>query len=112
MNSGSSPQRIRLAHSPDEFLDFRIDSRATDTTAAFPSPIQAETLAVPCDYCFGLHNDQHRTPMTPETGKANPQPPIGRTQFGSVYTSVEHIELMTKCEDFDFQLAAASETES
>ena len=42
----------------------------------------------------------------------DPEPAVGRTQFGSADTSVEYIELMAKSQDPDLHLDTASETES
>src|SRR6267378_5111407 len=66
VNARSSPARVGETHLPNQISNFRRCRRATLATPTLPSPIQAKSLAMPCDNSFRLDNEQCRSPIVPQ----------------------------------------------
>ena len=69
----------------DEVANVAWDRRAPRLAPPdLPRPEEAKCVAVPRNNCFGLHEDQRRTPIRPYAGEPNPQQPVGRVQAAAV----------------------------
>ena len=74
MDPRCSPKRIRQTLLVDQFPNLETDGWSSwFAISAFPSPIAAESPALPSNNRFGLHDKQRRAPLRPEAGQPNPQ---------------------------------------
>lgn len=77
----SSPQWILPRHATDEFANLDIDRWPTNlATSRLPSPVESEALLVPTDDRFGLYDEEHASPIRPETGQPYPEDAVARPQ--------------------------------
>ncbi|NOR26115.1 MAG: hypothetical protein GQ542_17350 [Desulforhopalus sp.] len=85
MNPGRTPAWIGCSHPPDKITDFTTDLRPS-RTFGFKFPEKFETLAMPVDNSIRLYNNESFAPGTPDSGKQNPEEPIGIRIFGCLFT--------------------------
>jgi hypothetical protein len=73
--------------------------------AAFPPPVQSESLAVPGDHSFGLNYHECGLPTTPERREPNPHKSVGDAQTQPMATAgaLEDQELMPEGKDLGLQ---------
>ena len=73
-----APARILFAHATNEIPDIMRDRRASGLASPnLPCPEEAKCIAVPANDCFGLDNDQRRTPVRPDAGQPDLQETVG-----------------------------------
>ena len=82
------------------------------SSAGFPAPIQLESLAVPPDDGFRLHDDECRLPVRPKLGKPHPEDPIAWTQLRAFDRLLEHRHLLSQCQVLDRQPGFGNEHRS
>src|SRR4051794_39181776 len=81
VNARRAPARILVAHAPDEIPNIVRDRWPPSLASAdLPRPEEAQRLAVPGNDCFGLDNDQRRTPLRPHAGEPDPQKTVNCLQ--------------------------------
>src|SRR5215472_5018542 len=99
-----SPQWVLAAHLADQFSDMFRDFRSSRLPASsFPSPEQAEALAVPSNHSLRFDDDQRRTPVAPNSGQPRPQQPVRRGQLGTFHRTLQNGELMPECQHLDLK---------
>ena len=111
MDARSTPTRVGETHSPDEVSDFTRYRRTTCAMATLPSPIQPESLSMPADDGFRLHDNQCGSPISPQPGKPNPEDAVSGIEAELMTTAgtLQNQELMTKGKDFSLQSCPSSE---
>ena len=77
------PVGIFLCQAPDQDANFLADSRSAPTLSGPPTPIEAETGAMPADDGVWVYNDERFGPAGPELLQQDPEQSIRRTQAGS-----------------------------
>jgi hypothetical protein len=71
--------RIGLRHLPDQIPDLGSDLGPPWSTA-LPSPIEAETRAMPTDHGLGLDQDERLVPGPPDPRQQHPESAVTRLQ--------------------------------
>jgi len=98
------------ANFSNQIANFRCYCRAAFGMPAFPRPVQCEALSMPSDHSFWLHEERHRSPITPEPGKSNPENaipgPYPEAAIGVF--PLENDELMTQGSDLGLQCETSS----
>ncbi len=80
VDSGSAPQRIGVAHLPDQLNGIWADRLATGfTSSAFPAPEEPEPGAVPLDDSARLNQAKPNLPISPRLREPRPE---GAVQWG------------------------------
>ena len=106
-NSRRAPDDVLAAQGTNQLTSFLGNFRPSRSAVTnLPGPIALESSTVPTDYGFGLNDDQGGTPSRPESRQPNPKPAIGpieQESFG-IGSSLQHGQLMTKCNDLGLQL--------
>jgi hypothetical protein len=104
VNSRCTPERVRNWHRPNQRADLSSDGRTPQPVAALPRPKEAESVPMPGDDGFGLHDNERRPPLAPDSGKPDPEQPVdARQPQPTRMRSVKHAELVPVCEDFELQ---------
>src|SRR5919106_2642972 len=81
VNTRRTPARILFAHAADEIPNIMWDRRPPSLASPnLPRPEEAKCVAVPGNDCFGLDNDQRRSPVRPDAGQPDPQETVGWLQ--------------------------------
>jgi len=107
VNPGRAPQRIRVAHLPDQGDDLWGDGfPAGWARAAFPSPEEAETCPVPLDDGVRLEDPKRRFPSFPGVGEPDPEGPVQWRQPWSVGTATQDEQLVAKSQVLKDQVPA------
>src|SRR5215472_6281419 len=111
MDPRCSPQGIGQAHLPNQLANFLAHPGPAESTApTFPGPIETESLVVPGDYRFGLHDEQRRAPLRPEAREPNPEQSVRRVQTKPApLRPPEDSYLMTESQDLNLQRGASAE---
>jgi len=65
VDARSTPADVAPGYLPDEGANLGILARSPSSLAALPTPIQAESLAVPADHRRRVHDRQGRPPLWP-----------------------------------------------
>jgi hypothetical protein len=110
VNPGRTPARIDFGHFPNKLADFTIDT-GPSRTFGFECPKKLKTLSVPTDNGIRLYNDKRFAPKMPNSGKQNPEEPIGHSKFRPLVCSFHDGQLLAKrnilsnkiCDDFDLR---------
>jgi hypothetical protein len=80
--------------------------------ATLPLPVQPESLSMPRDYGFGLHNNHGGSPFTPHPGEPNPENAISaiQTELMVALGTLQDQKLMTESKNLGLQNSACPET--
>jgi len=71
---------------------------------SFPGPIETESFAMPGDDRFGLHNQQHRTPLRSGAGEPNPKQSVHGVQTKpAALRPLQNSYLVAESQDLDLQ---------
>src|SRR5262249_1040225 len=70
---GGSPIRILVCEASDQHTNFFGDLRSAAAWPRSPTPVEAETGAMPADDGRGLHDDEDLGPAGPEAAKGTPE---------------------------------------
>ena len=110
MDPGCSPEGISHTHLSNQPANFLAHTRPAGTTApTLPGPIETESLAVPGDDRFRLHDKQRRAPLRPEARQPNPEQSVRRVQTKPVeLRSLEDSYLVAESQDLDLQRGASA----
>ena len=73
LDARRTPCRIRTPHVADQLPDRRIDSRSTALRPALPTPIGAESLAMPVHNGGWLDEDECPAPARPHSPEPDPE---------------------------------------
>ena len=108
VNARRSPTRIFSAHAADEFANLAWDRRTPGPASPdFPRPEEAKCVAVPRNDCFGLDDDERRTPVRPDAGKPDPQDAVGCMQLRALLRgALKDADLMPQCYILQLQRSA------
>jgi len=86
VNPGCPPERISLCHSANEIADLTAYLRPSRTFGpGLKLPKQLETFFVLPSDSLRLHEDQRITPVTPDTGKQNPEETVYTANLRPLY---------------------------
>src|SRR5262245_1340245 len=98
MDPRGSPEGIGDTDPPNQLANFLTHLRpARGTAPTFPGPVKAESLPMPGDDRFGLHDKQRRAPWRPEARKPNPKQTVHRHQMNAaVLRPLEHSYLVAE----------------
>jgi hypothetical protein len=104
VDSRCAPEWVSPTYLLNYLSHLRVDFRSTDWLTALPSPVEPKALAMPCHHSCGLHNDQTRAPIGPESGQSDPEPAIGHLQSGTRRNfPLQDAKLMPKSDDLQMQ---------
>jgi len=77
VDSWGTPEWVRGGHACDQGLDLGIDGRATPgRPAGEPGPVLAEAMPLPSQDSGGSHDHEGLSPLSPNSGQANPEEAI------------------------------------
>src|SRR4051812_34481799 len=69
-----------------------------------PRPEEAKCVAVPRNDCFGLDDDQRRTPVLPDAGQPDPQETVGSLEpWALLRGALKDVDLMPQCNVLELQ---------
>ena len=106
MDARGAPQRVLLAHPPDEFAQLPLDLGPPRPTARFPAPIGPKPCSMPPQDRVRLNNSGQTEQAWPEPGHPHQQRPVTTPQPQTLWCSPQgNIELMPKKEVLDFKPA-------
>src|SRR3954471_13173033 len=110
---GRTPERVLATHSPNELAYFlRHGWPSTLTMATLPCPEQTKSLPLPANDRICLDNHQSPSPFRPPAGQPSPKPTICGAQSRSFHGTLQHVQLMPKCQDFNLKGGAATKRAS
>ena len=105
-----APGRILMGHAANQFPDLAIDARPSRFAGArLPPPIKFETLAMPADDGFGLHDHQRGAPVRPQPRKSHPKDAIARMQFRAFDRLFTDRQLLPQGQVLDSQVHLGNE---
>src|SRR6516164_686695 len=101
MDPRRSPKGIGQAHPANELTSlFRQFRPSRLSMAAFPAPVQPESLAMPSDHGLRFDDDECRAPTRPKPPQTRPEEPVRRPQANTpLLRPAQHIDLMAKGDD-------------
>jgi hypothetical protein len=99
MDFGRAPVRIFIGQAPDQNANLSGDLRAASAGTGAPTPVEAESGAMPTDDGFGLDDDEGFGPTGPTATEGIPEDPIQPLQFGPWMVAFEHRELLPQGQD-------------
>src|SRR5208337_570561 len=104
------PVRVRGTHPSDQLANLQVDNRPSRLTVpTFPSPIPAESPALPGDYGFGLDDEQRRAPVRPEARRPSPRTQVpGFKTKPATLGALQNVQLLAQGKVF--QLPRPSST--
>ena len=107
MNPRRAPARVRLRHRANQRPDVGGHSRSPHATSAPPGPPQSEASPVPGDDGLRADNYERRSPAAPEARELDPEPTVRlREPQSSRSGSLEHLQLVPKCQYFELERGA------
>ena len=77
-----------------------------------PTPVEAESGAVPAGHGVGHDNDEHVLPAGPVAAEGDPEEPVQRVQYGPRSLAFEHGDLLAEGEDFESGVAATAQEDA
>jgi hypothetical protein len=80
MDLGGAPLRIVFRQAPDQDTNLCGDLRAASAGPGAPTPVEAESGAMPADHGLGLDDNKDLGPTGPATAEGRPEDPIQRVQ--------------------------------
>ena len=92
----SSPVHVLFRQPPDQSTDFRGDPRPTAARAGSPTPVEAETSAVPAGHGVGHDDDENVLPAGPVAAEGGPEQPVQTVQSWSRSLAFEHGDLLSE----------------
>jgi len=105
-----APSGMLSGHASNQVLDFPIDGWASRFAGpGLPPPIQAESLMLPFDDRFGLHDGQGGSPVGPEAGEPRPEDPVAWPQSRAFDGVLEDGNLLSQCEVLSGDSSAAND---
>jgi hypothetical protein len=107
-----APVGVLLCQAPNQDANFLGDSRPAAKRPRFPTPVQAETSAMPTDDRFGLDDYQRILPARPSRSQDRPEESIQRAQRRPGPSPLQDGYLLAKREDFDSDVSAAVEEDA
>src|SRR5215204_145738 len=113
MDSRRTPQRVGNAHFTNKGANFGRSSWPTATRSRFPAPIGSEASAMPSHNCFGLKDLQRVQHVRHQAIETREHEPVDAVEDKSLRRlAPQHVELMTKHENFSVQRSAGLEQAS
>jgi hypothetical protein len=109
VDPGGTPACILFRHPADEPSDLVGDLRPAAARAGSPTPVQAETGAMPADNGLRLHDDQDALPTRPKTTQSTPEEAVEGVQRRAGPLAFQHSNLLSKGKDFESRVAAPAE---
>jgi hypothetical protein len=107
VDSRGSPARILFRHEPDRVTNLASYSGPPALASGSPPPIEAKTGAMPADYGFGLHDDEHLGPAGPDLPQCGPEQTVHRIEERARPFPFENRDLLPEGEDFEGAVPAA-----
>jgi hypothetical protein len=108
----STPARILVRHPADERTDFVGDLGPTALRPGPPTPVEAETGAMPADDGLGLHDEEDVGPVGPNAAQGSPEEPVQPIQTGTGPLPLENCDLLPQGEDLQGGVLATAEEDS
>ncbi len=110
VHAGRTPERIGLAHLPDQLAYFARDAGSSGPTSlALPRPIASELGAVPPDHRLGFHDDEDPSPVSPDSAQKHAEPAVHIREPRPFHGTMEDGELLPKSEILESQRVARFE---
>ena len=107
VNARSAPQRVGVAHRPDQGNGLWVDSLATSSArSAFPLPEETESFAMPSDHGVGLDDQKVGLPGMPVLGEPGPQSTVQWHQARPFTGPAQDKELMAQRQVLQQQISA------
>ena len=94
MDFGRAPVRIFIGQATDQNANLFGDLRPASAGTGAPTPVEAESGAMPTDDGFGLDDDKGFGPTGPTATEGNPEDPVQPVQLGPGTLAFEHGELL------------------
>ena len=105
-----APKWVFAAQHADQFADLFGHCRAAALARAnFPTPEQAEALALPADDRGGLEYGEPGLPAVPQGGKPDSEETISGGEFRSLDRALQNADLMAQGENLQLKLSAGTE---
>src|SRR2546425_10450487 len=76
VNPRRTPERIGVAHPPNQISELRPDRRPTASASTLPRPVAPEPLPVPADHGLWPHHPQRITHAITEPRQHHPEDPV------------------------------------
>ncbi len=108
----SSPGGVVAGHATDEDPDLPIQRRPPAPAPRLPAPVEAKSLAVPAEYRLGLHDEQARSPASPQAREPDPEDPISPMKPRTRRRALEDVDLLAEGDVLGRELGAALEQEA
>jgi hypothetical protein len=110
MDSGCAPKRIGLCQGANNISDLTTDRWPPGAFATgLELPEQLETLSMPPNDRFGFEDDQWLPPVSPESGKQDPEETIPVAKFRSFGRTSHNGQLLAKRKVFQSWCEAFSD---
>jgi hypothetical protein len=103
VNAGLAPRGVFFGEAPDQSSNILGDLRLATARPGPPTPVQAESGAVPGD----RDDDENIAPARPQTVQRCPEEPVAGVQFWPRPFTLENRDLLAQGEDFDGGVAPA-----
>ena len=94
MDLGCAPIGIFIGQAPDQDANLFGDLRPASAGPGVPTPVGAESGAMPADDSFRLHDEENFGPTGPATAEDRPKDPVQPVQLGPGTLAFEHGELL------------------
>ena len=105
LDARRTPRRIRTPHVADQLPDRGIESWSTAPGPALPTPIGAESLAMPVHDRGWLDEDECSTPARPDAPKPDPEVSVTVPEPHASRLLTEHHQLLAQRDVLKRQIA-------
>ncbi len=97
LNPRGSPKRVLSGNPADQMDDFQRHHWSPPSAGiGLPSPVVLESLPVPPDDGLGFHKENMSTPISPESGKKDPEDSIFPVKPGTFQVPLKDQDLLSK----------------
>jgi hypothetical protein len=96
----------------NQTADFVGDCWPAAARAGSPTPVTAESSAVPAGYGVGHDDDENVLPAGPVAAEGGPEQPVHRVQYRAWPLAFEDGDLLSEGEDFKSSVASTSKEDA
>jgi hypothetical protein len=105
---GSTPTGILFRHPADERPDFSGDLGPTALRPGPPTPVEAETGAMPADDSLWFHDEEDVGPAGPDAAQGSPEEPVQPIHMGTGPLPLEDCDLLSEGENLEGGVTATT----
>jgi hypothetical protein len=109
---GGSQVQVLIRQASDECATLLADLWSTSPRSGTPSPVKAETGAVPADNSLGRHDDEDIAPAGPTTAESRPEEAVPGIQKRPRSITFQYGDLLPEGEDFECRVAPTPEEDA